>query len=202
MNGEQPQLHQTQDTPQTSRSDFKRARMDEAIRRKNTKLIYWIAGIILVLVLLVGGGIWYGSFRSQNLPGEFVKDLGREHISQQEHHTYNSNPPTSGPHFPNVAEWGVYQQEIPDEMLLHNLEHGGVWISYKPGIPEDIKKKLEGFYEKYGRKIIVVPRSKNDADIALAAWSRLDKFNVSDFSEERVDKFIKAFRNKGPEFVP
>ena len=65
-----------------------------------------------------------------------------------------------------------------------------------------MKQKSEGLYEKYGRKIIVTPRSKNDTDIALAAWTRLDKFNVNEYSDERVEKFIKAFRNKGPEFVP
>ncbi|QQG45141.1 MAG: DUF3105 domain-containing protein [Candidatus Sungiibacteriota bacterium] len=187
---------------QFSRADLKRVRVDEALKRKNKRRLLWTILVLAVLIVLVGGGILLSRSRSKNLPGVFVSDEGREHVSPGHPHTYNSNPPTSGPHFAQPAEWGIYKEELPDENLIHNLEHGGVWISYKPGISEEIRKKLEGFFEKYGRKIIVEPRSKNDLDIALVAWNRLDKFNASDFSEERVDRFIKAFRNKGPEFVP
>src|SRR3989344_5078 len=46
------------------------------------------------------------------------------------HEAYNSNPPTSGPHYEQPSRWGVSQAELPDEQLIHNLEHGGIWISY------------------------------------------------------------------------
>ena len=132
-----------------------------------------------------------------------MPDAGRRHIPVgTEGVGYNSNPPTSGDHYPHTSEWGAYDKEIADGILIHNLEHGGIWISYKPSIPEEMKQKLEGFSKKWGRKIIVVPRSANDTDIALAAWQRLDKFNVSEYSDERIERFIRAYRNKGPEFVP
>lgn len=185
-----------------SKSEFKKIRGDLAIRRKKFKKAFWTGGILVVLALLVYGVVIYQGWKKSNLPGEFIPDQGREHVGPGHQHVYNSNPPTSGWHYPQPAEWGVYKEELPDEVLVHNLEHGGVWISYKPGTPEDIVKKLKGFYDKYGRKIIVEPRSKNDMDIALAAWNRLDKFSAVEYSDERVERFIKAFRNKGPEFVP
>lgn len=184
------------------KADFKKSRAEEAIKRKRIKKFFWIAGVLGLLVFLVLAGIIYSRSRTKNLPGEFITDQGREHITTVDHPAYNSNPPTSGPHFPEAAEWGFYKKEIADETLIHNLEHGGVWISYKPEVPEEVRRKLEAIYDKYGRKIIVTPRAKNDSDIALAAWNRLDKFNVADYSDERIEKFIKAFRNKGPEFVP
>lgn len=159
-------------------------------------------GITACVLLLVAGGIWYSKARSKNLPGQLIPDQGREHIGPGHTHEYNSNPPTSGWHFSQPAEWGIYDKELPDEVLIHNIEHGGIWISYRPGIPDDIKKTLGGFYERFGRKIIVTPRAANDADIALAAWNRLEKFSVVELTDERVRAFIKAFRNKGPEFVP
>lgn len=173
-----------------------------ALRKKKAQKIFGLLGVLIAVGLLIGWFIWNASIRSKNLPGEFIPDQGRRHVSDRNHEPYNSNPPTSGPHFPQPAEWGVYKEEIPDEVLVHNLEHGGIWISYKPGLPEDIIAKLESFHEKYGRKIIVAPRSANDSDIALAAWSRLDKFSASEYSDERVEKFIRAYRNRGPEFVP
>lgn len=185
-----------------SKSELKKVRIDQAIRRKIVKKIFWALGAVVVLSGLIAGWIQYSKVQGQSLPGQLIPDQGREHVGASHEHVYNSNPPTSGWHFPRPEEWGVYKEELPDEVLIHNLEHGGVWISYKPDISEDTRKKLESFYEKFGRKVIITPRAKNDADIALAAWNRLDKFSVSEYSDERVEKFIKAFRNKGPEFVP
>lgn len=185
-----------------SRADIKKTRMDAAVRKQKQRVFFWIAGIVVLATLLIIGGIWLSQKRNVNLPGQFIPDQGREHVGPGHQHVYNSNPPTSGWHYGRPAEWGIYKEELADEVLIHNLEHGGVWISYKPDIPEEIRKKLEGFYEKWGRKIIVVPRSKNDSDIALAAWNRLDKFNAAAYADERIEGFIKAFRNKGPEFVP
>ncbi len=61
--------------------------------------------------------------------------LSRDHIQPgQTHPPYNSNPPTNGWHYPVWADWGIYTQTIPDEYLVHNLEHGGIWISYRSAI--------------------------------------------------------------------
>lgn len=184
------------------RAEKKKMRMDEAVHRRNRKKIMWVAIAAVILAALIGGSIWYSKWSSQNLPGVAYPDQGREHIKpEQEHLVYNSNPPTSGPHFELPAKWGIYKEELPDETLIHNLEHGGIWISYQPDIEEELRKKLEHFYDKWGAKIIVTPRAKNDTDVALAAWMRLETFSAGDYSDERVEQFIKAFRNKGPELI-
>lgn len=185
-----------------SKSELKRGRAAKVLRRKRIQKLMWLLGTLVAAGFLISWFIRSVNTRGQNLPGEFIPEEGRQHVNLGHKHTYSSNPPTSGPHFENPAEWGVYKEELPDEILVHNLEHGGIWISYKPGIPEDVIAKLESFYQKYGRKIIVTPRSANNSDIALAAWTRLDKFSIAEYSDERVEKFIKAYRNKGPEFVP
>lgn len=183
-------------------NEIKQIRVEQAIRRRKIKWAVWILAGLGFLSLIIAGVFYYNKGYEENLPGQLIPDQGREHITTTTHPAYNSNPPTSGWHYPQPAEWGIYKEEIPDEVVIHNLEHGGVWLTYRPGISEEIVQKLEGFYKKYGRKIIVAPRSKNDSDISLAAWNRLDKFSVEEYSDERADKFIQAYRNKGPEFVP
>ncbi|TSC89981.1 MAG: hypothetical protein G01um10145_412 [Microgenomates group bacterium Gr01-1014_5] len=72
---------------------------------------------------------------------------------------------------------------------------GGDW-----DLPEckELVAKLAGVYKKKGEdRLIVVPRPALDARIALTAWTRIDK--LDDFDEERIIKFIDAFRNQGPE---
>lgn len=183
-------------------ADIKNQRIADAVRRRKRQLFLRIGGVVVMLIVAGYGIFAYLKNRDVNLPGALISDLGREHIAQNHQHAYNSNPPTSGWHYPQEAEWGAYREELPDETLIHNLEHGGIWISYKPDISEEMRANLEEFYKQWGRKIIVTPRSKNDADIAVAAWTRLDKFGAAEYSEERIEKFVRAYRNKGPEFVP
>lgn len=172
------------------------------LARRRSKAIWIAVGAIL---LLVAGGllIWFlpgGSGGDQ--PGVFYEAQGQDHVEIGFPFQYNSNPPTSGPHYKDPADWGVYREEIPDQVLIHNLEHGGIWIAYTPGIDPAIISALEEIAKEYDRKVIMTPRAANDADIAVAAWSRLDKFPVAEFSQDRVHRFIRAYRNRGPEFVP
>ena len=187
---------------EVSKGELKRERAEGAVRRKRRNTAIAAIAALLVIGGAVYGGVSYSRWRAAHLPGRPFEDQGREHVGTGHQHVYNSNPPVSGWHFPQPAEWGVYKEELPDEVLIHNLEHGGIWISYKPDISEDLRAKLEKFYEIYGRKIIVTPRAKNDSDVVLAAWTRLDTFSAAEYSDERIKRFVKAFRNKGPEFVP
>ena len=117
---------------------------------------------------------------------------------------YQSNPPTSGNHWPVPLSDGIYDKEKPDEAAVHGMEHGKVWISYKPSIPDQTKKALEELLKRYSGTILTV-RSANDTDIALAAWNRLDAFDLNPdgtFNEQRIIDFINRWRNKGPEFIP
>jgi len=53
-------------------------------------------------------------------------------------------------------------------------------------------------------KVIITPREANETDIAVAAWGRLDIFDIKNDTMpiERVKDFIKRYTNKGPEQVP
>lgn len=65
-----------------------------------------------------------------SLPGEKIADLGRTHVNDISDATYNSNPPTSGNHFPIWAKRGLYDRVLSDGYLIHSLEHGYVVLSY------------------------------------------------------------------------
>ena len=168
---------------------------------KTKKTLKWIL-VALILAGVIGTLIWWAKKAESNLPGEAVPIQPAEHINPSDPlpGLYLTNPPVSGWHYSQPAEWGIYDKEMPDQTLIHNLEHGGIWISYKPDAPQELIDNLKKLAGEYKRKVILTPRAANDSLIALAAWGRLDKFDYWD--EARIKKFIKAFKNKGPEFVP
>lgn len=183
-----------------------RARRERA--RKMKKLFWWF--LVLIVVIGVGYGLvrWI-AHRQTTLPGVGYSDVGRGHIALNDPtpRGYNSNPPVSGPHFSSPANWGVYDYEVRDEIFLHNMEHGGVWISYKPGVPQGVVDELKKIAGDMNTKIVLEPRSKNDTDIAVAAWTHLLKFNLSGSAlsasqKEDIKNFVESFVNKGPEYIP
>jgi uncharacterized protein DUF3105 len=126
---------------------------------------------------------------------------GAEHVAPgASHPAYNSNPPTSGWHYATPAPWGFYNDEMLDEILVHNLEHGGIWISFKNADDRDVVDRLAALTRRHRSKVIVTLRTKNDARIVVAAWGRLMKLEAYD--RAAIEDFIARYKNKGPERVP
>lgn len=105
----------------------------EARQKSSRSKLFTRFGLGLALIAALAGVGWFVfSVVLTPLPGQKVPEMGREHIAVgTSHKTYNSNPPTSGPHYADTANWGIHQTTIQDEYLIHNLEHGGVIVHYK-----------------------------------------------------------------------
>jgi hypothetical protein len=74
----------------------------------------WITGlgVAVVAAAIVG----YFAYRAvADLPGAKFDDQGNAHIQMvtEPHPPYNSDPPTSGPHLPYFAPWGIHTEPIP-----------------------------------------------------------------------------------------
>ena len=173
-------------------------------RRQRGKWI-WIGVAVIGVLLLIGVVAWSIQKANQPVFGEAMPIQGQQHIAlDQSHPPYNSDPPTSGWHYAEPAEAGFYESSLPDEQLVHNLEHGHVIISYdcaRVADCEDVKTELRGLVDRFQRwKIVAVARENADAAIALTAWGRIDK--MDSYDEDRVDAFVKRWRNRGPESTP
>lgn len=161
--------------------------------------------IVAIIVVAVGYGIYLLSKSTVPKGEDFSRAIPLMEVSHvavgSQLPEYTSNPPTSGPHYGQTARSGFRNEAIPDQNIIHNLEHGDVWIAYHPRVSEAIKEELKQFG---AAKVIITPREANETDIALAAWGRLDAFNIENnvLSVERIKDFIKRYTNKGPEKVP
>jgi hypothetical protein len=121
---------------------------------------------------------------------------------------YNSNPPTSGEHFPEWYEDGIYAPGTTPNlgMLVHTLEHGRIDLQYKPGTPPETVTRLETLVDELdsGYHMLLF---ENGTDmpyaVAATAWGHLLGCPTMN---DKVFDAIRAFRanyvDKGPEVVP
>ncbi len=147
-----------------------------------------------IIVVLAAGGVGYFAYRAAaNLPGTVAADQGNRHIqaATDPHEPYNTDPPTSGPHLPYIAPWGVHTRPIPPELQVHNLEDRGVLVQYNCQCPE-LVEKLTAIVRGYDKYVILAPYPQMSRRIALTAWTRIDTFD--EFDEGRIRRFIEAYR--------
>lgn len=156
--------------------------------------------VLIIIAISIGGVFLFAKTQSGPELGQVIPDQGREHIAiDAPHAVYNSNPPTSGPHHARAADWGIYDQELPDEQLIHNLEHGGIWISTKDLQTSDLEQ-LKSIAKSYPQTVILTPRAKNTSPIVVASWKRMMTLDHLDKEElEKIISYVKKYKNQSPE---
>jgi hypothetical protein len=104
-----------------------------------------------------------------------------------------ANPPVAGNHNQNWQRClgDVYTAPIATEHALHAMEHGSVWVTYRPDLPAD---QVEALAKKVRGKdyMMMSPYEGLDKPISLQAWGF--QLKVDKASDGRIDEFIKALR--------
>jgi Protein of unknown function (DUF3105) len=150
-----------------------------------------LAGGILAVVAFGGGGsssasgglINSSSCTEQEFPG-----LKPRHINNPNANvSYNSFPPSSGPHYAQPAPWGIYPDSVKQTILVHNLEHGGIVIQYGPNISQSDVQKIQSFYQDDPYGLVVAPYAKLGNKIAATAWNEPAYEQNRDANFDQVD---------------
>jgi hypothetical protein len=127
----------------------------------------------------------------------------------------STNPPTSGPHYPVWAAFGIYDEPIPDGFFIHSLEHSAVALLYDCDAAEqagldcnDLRAELETFYAAWPEdplcsdvphRLIVAPDPTLGVPFAAAAWGYYMRGNC--FDSERVTQFATEHYGKNYENI-
>ena len=138
---------------------------------------------------------------------------------------YLTTPPTSGQHWNGWAQCGFYTNPVPDENIVHNMEHGNIIVSYNLADQAQIDELADvfddiGLTNSWG---VARPYDPGTVDaegnelfpegtIALTTWGVIDKWNVREVDDadnyrvigvdkDRIERFFEAYSGKlGPEF--
>ena len=194
-------------------------------------MLYLIAGsglaalAIVAAIVLLGGGSGEDDERAalenagctlQSFPALANKSDHSDVPTLTAKPKWNSNPPTSGPHYGQTAVWGFYDrgEQVPLVQTTHNLEHGGVIIHYGPQVPDAQVDELRSYWQDDPNGLVVAPLPSNGNKITLSAWTAPDGATgtrdrgrgwlatCTEFDEGAFDAFVEQHRYQGPERIP
>lgn len=105
--------------------------------------------------------------------------------------SYPQTPPAGGDHAPIWENCGFYSAEIPSETGVHSLEHGSVWITYRPDLPPDQIETLRRIARSQ-TFILVTPFPGLPAPVVASAWGA--QLQLDSAADPRLGDFVRAFR--------
>jgi len=107
---------------------------------------------------------------------------------------YAETPPAGGAHNSSWQNCGVYDQPLYNEYAVHSLEHGAVWITYRPDLPAGEIAALKTLVD--GRPYTLLsPYEGLPSPVVISAWNA--QLPVESASDERLKPFLDKFE-QGP----
>lgn len=211
-----PQAPQRRSTPSAPR--------DERQRR----LLYIVAAtglvglaIVLGVIFLAGGGggedditatMEAAGCQVKAVPAQSGVHSAAENATSDP--KWNTDPPTSGPHYQIPAVYGEYDSPLKIAQVVHNLEHGAVFVLYGPNVPAATVQQIRDFYADDPIGLLVAPYPKLRDKIALGAWTVPDDFEpggtggtaylatCTNYDEGAFKAFRDQLRFRAPERFP
>ena len=183
-----------QESPRlTASRDRRGARAIAAERQRRQSLTRGaaLAAALVVVVAIAGFAYYTWQQRQSSLPAgvQTFSDVPVGHSTDPQ--TYAQNPPAGGIHDPVWQNCGYYSAPVRNENAVHALEHGAVWITYQPDLPQDQVTTLRNLANDQSF-ILVSPMEGIPAPVVASAWGRQLQLDSAD--DEGLDQFVRSFR--------
>jgi hypothetical protein len=139
---------------------------------------------------------------------------GQQHVDVCTPVAYETNPPSSGDHWPIWAQYRVFDTPVPRQMLVHNLEHGSILMLHdcEEACP-DVTAAFEQAAVELGpdplcvaspanaerSRIVFAPDPELDEPIGLAAWRAT--YTATCIDPPSLLDFLEKHYATGPEQV-
>jgi hypothetical protein len=173
-------------------------------KQKFRNNLIW-GGIGAFVLAIIGLVIWQGV---RPAAGESIQIMVSDpHIPvDSDPGEYNSDPPTSGPHYPEEATARFYDKnnyKFPAGYLVHNLEHGYVIFWYNCDLLDEtgctkLKEQIKTTMDDLGgKKLIAYPWPSLEVPLVMTSWGRMEKFEG--FDTDKAKAFYRANLSRSPE---
>ena len=125
---------------------------------------------------------------------------------------WNTDPPTSGPHYAQWVVWGAYTDPVNLGQVVHNLEHGGIYILYGKNVPQATVERaadvLRQAPERDGPRAASAPREQgrarrvDDEQREPAQQRHRPPRQVHDVRREGIRGVLLRLPGEGPGALP
>lgn len=136
--------------------------------------------------------------------GEPFCSEGQEHVPQDSEIAWMSDPPHSGPHYPTWELWGEHDSTVPRGNWVHNLEHGGIVLSYRCADPCEAELAIlrDVVEQRPELRILLTPDPflPGRERFAAISWTWIHRFDAPDLAALLC--FADQHENHAPEDVP
>jgi len=179
----------------TNRQEL-RAVQREAAERKRRRNVFLRRGA-LALVVVAAGGLVFDNYRRRQLLDTVTTANYSAGVHMVGRIDYTENPPVGGPH--NVA-WqncGIYNAAIHSEHAVHSMEHGAVWITYRPDLPPDQVQILRAAASD--DFMLLSPFPGLPVPVVASSWNH--QIRLDGAADSRLRAFIDRYKNN-PETTP
>lgn len=105
--------------------------------------------------------------------------------------SYEQDPPTNGDHTPYWQNCGFYSSPVENEPAVHSMDHGAVWITYRPDLPEDQVSALRDLAQRE-EYVLVSPYPDLYAPVVATAWR--NQLELTGADDPRLQRFVDQFR--------
>ena len=106
---------------------------------------------------------------------------------------YELRPPAGGIHNPTPWECGFYDEPIPDENVVHTLEHGAVWLSYAPDL-EAPDVELIHELSRSNDHVVAAPYEGLEAGEAVVATAWARQLRLESVDDPRLEQFVAEYQ--------
>lgn len=168
--------------------------MEQFLEQERRVFLVWRVMAIFALAMLIGL-IILG--REERLWAQVTNfdNLSRTH-SVSFAYDGAQLPPTGGIHRSTWQNCGIYETPQDTAQIVHSLEHGAVWLAYRPSLPVDQVTALEALVSEQA-EVILSPYPGLSDDVVMTAWGK--QLVIESLPDERITAFIERFRGNGPE---
>ncbi len=111
--------------------------------------------------------------------------------------TYPEVPPVGGIHNAVWQQCGFYDQPVQNEKAVHSLEHGAIWITYRPDLRADELRVLARLADSREKMLVSRWDERLPAPIVVSSWER--QLKLASARDPRLVEFAEAFVGQAPE---
>ncbi len=151
----------------------------------------------VILVILIVAAVLYDNYARRQLLRDVKTATYTAGIHDAGPISYIESPPMGGAHNVVWQNCGIYEAPIHNEHAVHSMEHGAVWITYRPGLAPDQVEKLRALASD--DFLLLSPYPGLAQPVVASAWNHQLSFERAD--DRGLPAFIARYKNN-PETTP